>query len=158
MFGSSLETASFNLAMTSFSDIVDIRTSCLRSAPCGSCDREPRRPLVARSASVRRRALLVLWRGVRITRRATVSAGVLLAAAGAFYMSPAGTKLRARVHWSLQEPAGGARLWLWRDSLRMAALRGPVRSALQALEARLARPVEIAVAPEHDRGFDIVAR
>ena len=69
--------------------------------------------------------LLALWRGVRITRGVAVTAGLLVAAGAVFYVSPAGTKLRARVHWSLQEPAGGARLWLWRDSLRMAASRWP---------------------------------
>ena len=40
-----------------------------------------------------------------------------------FYLSPAGEKLRARVHWAIQEPAGGARLLLWRDTLRMAGAR-----------------------------------
>jgi O-antigen ligase len=69
--------------------------------------------------------LLALWRGVRITRRTAVNAGLVVAAAVVFYWSPAGTRMRARVHWSLQEPAGGARLWLWRDSLRMAASRWP---------------------------------
>ncbi len=70
--------------------------------------------------------LLALWRGgVRVTRGAVATAGLVVAAAVVFYFSPAGTKLRARTHWSLQEPAGGARLWLWRDSLRMAAARWP---------------------------------
>jgi tetratricopeptide (TPR) repeat protein len=46
-------------------------------------------------------------------------------AAGAFYLSPAGAQLRARVHWALEEPAGGARFLLWRDSLHMAAARWP---------------------------------
>ena len=40
-----------------------------------------------------------------------------------FYFSPAGTRLRARVRWSADEPLGGARPLLWRDSLRMAATR-----------------------------------
>ena len=40
-----------------------------------------------------------------------------------FYFSPAGTRLRARVRWSVDEPIGGARPLLWRDSLRMAAAR-----------------------------------
>jgi len=39
---------------------------------------------------------------------------------GLLYVSPAGAKLRARVHWSLDDVRGGARLILWRDSLRMA--------------------------------------
>jgi tetratricopeptide (TPR) repeat protein len=32
-------------------------------------------------------------------------------------------KLRARLHWSLEDAQGGARLLLWRDSLRMSAHR-----------------------------------
>jgi O-antigen ligase len=53
-----------------------------------------------------------------------VSAGLVLAGlALAFYFSPAGTRLRARVHWSADEPLGGARPLLWRDSVRMAAAR-----------------------------------
>jgi O-antigen ligase len=46
-------------------------------------------------------------------------AGLLLP----FYFSPAGTRLRARVRWSSDEPIGGARPLLWRDSLHMAAAR-----------------------------------
>jgi O-antigen ligase len=41
----------------------------------------------------------------------------------AFYFSPAGTRLQARVRWSSDEPIGGARPLLWRDSLHMAAAR-----------------------------------
>ncbi|HEY7337764.1 MAG TPA: O-antigen ligase family protein [Bryobacteraceae bacterium] len=52
-------------------------------------------------------------------------AGLALAALslGAFYLSPAGARLRARVHWIGEDRAGGARLLLWRDSLRMAAAK-----------------------------------
>jgi O-antigen ligase len=46
-------------------------------------------------------------------------AGLLLA----FYLSAAGTRLQARVRWSSDEPVGGARPLLWRDSLPMAAAR-----------------------------------
>jgi O-antigen ligase len=51
---------------------------------------------------------------------------ILTALAGCFallYISPAGAKLRARVHWSLDDVRGGARLLLWRDSLQMAVHR-----------------------------------
>ena len=44
-------------------------------------------------------------------------------ALGAFYFSPAGERLRARAHWIGEDPAGGARLLLWRDAFRMAATR-----------------------------------
>ena len=40
-----------------------------------------------------------------------------------FYISPAGEKMRARVHWASEDALGGARRMLWRDSLKMAAHR-----------------------------------
>jgi O-antigen ligase len=46
---------------------------------------------------------------------------IAIAAFAGFYISPAGERLRARVHWIEEDPAGGARLLLWRDSLTMAA-------------------------------------
>jgi O-antigen ligase len=70
--------------------------------------------------------LLALRHGLRLTRRVLAAGSLVLVAAAAFYWSPAGTLLRARVHWSLEEPAGGARLLLWRDSLRMAESRLPL--------------------------------
>jgi O-antigen ligase len=36
-----------------------------------------------------------------------------------FYVSPLGEKLRARAFWSSEDALGGARLMLWRDTLRM---------------------------------------
>jgi O-antigen ligase len=68
-------------------------------------------------------AILALWRGVRITRAVIAVAVLVLAASAVFYVSPAGARFRARVHWSLQEPAGGARLLLWRDTGRMVVSR-----------------------------------
>jgi len=63
------------------------------------------------------------WWGKRFSRPWLAVA--IAAVAIVFYFSPAGEKLRARVHWALEEPAGGARLLLWRDSLRMASARWP---------------------------------
>ncbi|MBV8845966.1 MAG: O-antigen ligase family protein [Bryobacterales bacterium] len=56
-------------------------------------------------------------------RLRTMLAAMAFAAAAllVFYVSPAGARLRARVHWIGEDRAGGARLLLWRDSLRMAA-------------------------------------
>ncbi len=48
-----------------------------------------------------------------------VCAGIFIG----FLVSPAGARFRARVRWSFNEPLGGARPLLWRDSLRMAAAR-----------------------------------
>ena len=41
----------------------------------------------------------------------------------AFYFSPAGWNLRSRVRWFAEDPWGGSRALLWRDSLRMAGER-----------------------------------
>jgi O-antigen ligase len=68
-------------------------------------------------------AFLLVSSGMRF-RRMHVAAALLPAALlVAFYFSPAGTRMRARVQWSGNEPLGGARPLLWRDSLRMAAGR-----------------------------------
>ena len=64
-----------------------------------------------------------------ILRRRRIRAGTVAFAVACvaglvlFFFSPAGLKLRARLHWSREDAWGGARLPLWRDSLRMAAHR-----------------------------------
>jgi len=61
--------------------------------------------------------------------RPVVRRSTMLAAAGALtllavlFFSPAGMKLRARLHWSLEDIRGGARLLLWRDSVAMSVRR-----------------------------------
>ena len=64
--------------------------------------------------------VLVILNRPRIRARALMIGVVIAACGGIFFLSPAGTKLRARVHWSTEDVWGGARLLLWRDSLRMA--------------------------------------
>ncbi len=68
---------------------------------------------------------LALWmlNRPRFTRRHAIVAVSLCAVSLAFYFSPAGLKLRARGQWELEDLRGGARLLLWRDSLRMARER-----------------------------------
>ncbi|MCW5977807.1 MAG: O-antigen ligase family protein [Bryobacteraceae bacterium] len=71
-------------------------------------------------------------------------------ALGGFYYSPWGQKLRSRTRWYREDPVGGARLLLWRDSLRMATAqplsgRGPETFAtefprFQSLELARAYP------------------
>lgn len=60
---------------------------------------------------------------LRIRARPTASALACVAALIVFFFSPAGSKLRARAHWSLDDVRGGARLLLWRDSFAMAMHR-----------------------------------
>ena len=68
--------------------------------------------------------LCILAAMLRPSLRAAAKVAVFAALAlGAFYLSPAGQRLRARMHWIGEDPAGGARPLLWRDSLRMAAAK-----------------------------------
>jgi hypothetical protein len=107
-------------------------------------------------------ALLVLWHGLALeggqscpqpafsrpwppkteSRSVWKLSGVALAIAAAaalFYLSPPGAKLRARVHWARQDPVGGARMLLWRDSLRMSAARWPAGYGPETFIASFAR-------------------
>jgi O-antigen ligase/polysaccharide polymerase Wzy-like membrane protein len=65
----------------------------------------------------------LIYRRFQTTPRMKVAAAILLAAGVAFYFSPAGWPLRSRTRWFIEDPRGGARLLLWRDSLRMAGPR-----------------------------------
>jgi len=70
-------------------------------------------------------AVWLYWRGLRVTRRMAALAAALLIAGAVFYFSPAGLQLRSRARWFAEDPWGGARPDLWRDSLRMALHRLP---------------------------------
>ncbi len=65
-------------------------------------------------------ALLWLFRrGFRIRARTLGLAATLAVVAAGFFFSPAGWQLRSRARWFSEDPWGGARLTLWRDSLVM---------------------------------------
>ena len=86
----------------------------------------------------------------RFRPRHAVAGLVSIAALVGFYFSPAGLHLRGRMHWIAEDPLGGSRLSLWRDSVRMAGDRplqgfGPETFAAtfpryQSLELARARP------------------
>ena len=59
----------------------------------------------------------------RFNARWLAGAAAALVLLGVFYVSPAGARLRARVHWSSEDSLGGSRLLLWRDTLRMSRQR-----------------------------------
>ncbi len=68
----------------------------------------------------------VVWmaiRRVRVPRLAPVLAAVAVLAGIGFYFSPPGQQMRSRARWFAEDPWGGARLNLWRDSLSMAGSR-----------------------------------
>ncbi len=80
--------------------------------------------------------LLLHWFRPRISRRA-IAAGLAAAVALLlFYVAPAGQKLRSRVRWSAEDRFGGARLLLWRDTLRMSAARWPAGTGLETFSSR----------------------
>jgi O-antigen ligase len=56
-------------------------------------------------------------------RRVAAIATAAILALTAFYISPAGQLMRSRARWFAEDPWGGARPLLWRDSLRMGLAR-----------------------------------
>jgi O-antigen ligase len=71
----------------------------------------------------------------RLTWRSVGMCGAIVAASLLFYLSPAGFRLRSRVHWIGEDVRGGARLLLWRDSLRYAANYWAVGSGPETFSA-----------------------
>lgn len=59
----------------------------------------------------------------RVRFRAAAALLIVAALFAAFYFSPPGRKLRSRTRWFIEDPAGGPRLLLWRDSFRMIVAR-----------------------------------
>lgn len=68
-------------------------------------------------------AVWLARRGFRVPRRVLVAGAALLGAGAAFYYSPPGWQMRSRARWFEEDPWGGGRTRLWRDSLAMAARR-----------------------------------
>lgn len=64
---------------------------------------------------------IVFFLLIRARRQVALAAAGLALLLVIFALSPAGAKLRARVHWSVDDARGGARLLLWRDTLPMIA-------------------------------------
>jgi O-antigen ligase len=69
---------------------------------------------------------LMVWLRPRMRSSAMAAGLAALAALAGFYLSPAGQLLRSRTRWFIEDPLGGGRTLLWRDSVRMAAARWPV--------------------------------
>jgi tetratricopeptide (TPR) repeat protein len=83
------------------------------------------RPASTPASAHEQRALEGSRRPGGLPHRRNLALTACAALAALFYFSPAGEKLRARVHWAREEPAGGARVLLWRDTFRMSASRWP---------------------------------
>ncbi|HWB96843.1 MAG TPA: O-antigen ligase family protein [Bryobacteraceae bacterium] len=87
-------------------------------------------------------------RGARLNRRVVLGGAAAVLVLAGFYYSPAGWPLRSRTRWFIEDPRGGARLYLWRDSLRMALDRLPVGYGPEVFTAQFPRyaSLELAVA------------
>ncbi len=64
-------------------------------------------------------AVWFFWQRVRIPRTWLLAAAGVCVAVAALYLSPAGQPLRSRMRWFAEDPWGGARPRLWRDSMSM---------------------------------------
>lgn len=92
---------------------------------------------------------LALWIRPRVSLRTAAATVALAAALGAFYLGPAGARLRGRVHWTLTEqPLGGARRLLWRDSCVMAAHHWFAGYGPETFSAEFPRFQSVALAQE----------
>ena len=95
-------------------------------------------------------AVWLFWSGWRVSRRALgIALGgafAVILAAWAFYISPLGQPLRSRARWFAEDPWGGARPLLWRDSLRMGwRVRWPVTDRRHSpLPSRTMNPRDLA--------------
>ena len=76
-------------------------------------------------------AVAAVWYRPRLTRRRAIAAAVLAVGGVVFLLLPAGQKLRSRIEWSAEDTRGGARLWLWQDSIRMAGDQWLVGTGLE---------------------------
>jgi len=105
-----------------------------------------------RSALAGLLAGLLTWgfrSGFRVNRRVLAAAALLLAGGAAFLFSPAGWSLRARTRWFVEDPWGGGRLALWRDSLRMALGRLPAGYGPETFTAAFPRYESAALAESY---------
>ena len=69
---------------------------------------------------------LAAWLRPRVRAWALAGGAAVVLGMAGFYLSPAGQMLRSRMRWFIEDPLGGGRLLLWRDSLRMCAVRWPL--------------------------------
>lgn len=97
----------------------------------------------------------------RLRRRRPLLLGLLafLALGLLVVLSPAGQPLRSRVRWFVEDPGGGARRLIWRDSLRMASAYplggaghdafGPAFPAFQSLQLAQEKPDDYIESPHN---------
>ncbi len=84
-------------------------------------------------------AYIWLSSGRPIRGRVVAWAAAALAFLTVFYISPAGQMLRSRTRWYAEDPRGGGRLLLWRDSLKLAAHHWLIGSGPETFSSEFTR-------------------
>ena len=79
--------------------------------------------------------LLWIWRRPLLRTRGWLVVAAIAVSAVVFYFSPPGQKLRARTRWYVEDSRGGARPWLYRDSLAMGADHWPAGTGLETFSS-----------------------
>jgi O-antigen ligase len=91
--------------------------------------------------------VLVCWVRPRVRAKTVALVAVaLLGSSLAFYFSPASQRIRGRVHWSMEDPLGGARLFLWMETLRMSGAHWAAGTGPETFTAQFARVQSAALA------------
>jgi O-antigen ligase len=112
-----------SLALAAWETSTRIRRACYTTAALAAAAMLLTGTRAAMLGLVAGIAVWLASRGFRISRRVIGAAAVLLFASVAFYYSPPGWQIRSRMRWFVEDPLGGARVHLWRDSVSMAAGR-----------------------------------
>ena len=81
----------------------------------------------------------LIWSGFRRGRRIALGIAIASLLGLAFYLSPAGWQMHSRARWFAEDPWGGARRYLWRDSARMALDRLAVGYGPEVFSAEFPR-------------------
>lgn len=94
--------------------------------------------------------VFLVWIGSRLRlRTAIVALGAPALAVLALYWSPWGAQLRSRVRWAAEEPLGGARFLLWRDSAAMGVKRPVLGYGPETFLSEFPRFQSVALAQEY---------
>ena len=98
-------------------------------------------------------ALLWFWYRPRLSWRPAVGAVAVAAVGMVFYFSPLGQKLRSRTDWSIDDVWGGARPWLWTDSLRMGVSHWATGTGLETFSSEYPRYQSIGLAQAYPNRY-----
>jgi len=92
---------------------------------------------------------LLFWLRPRMRKGVLTAGAIAVLGLAGFYFSSAGEMLRSRTRWFVEDPKGGGRLLLWRDSLRMCAVRLPAGFGPETFSIHFPRYQSVDLAQEY---------